>query len=190
MKRSSRYPDKVIAYALAQRSNRVRWKEIQDGIRREFGIRPPSDRRMREWCKEFGGGSNQPEEIFRQTLMEMARAATPWAAFTTQKFVIDQVSTIVDAWRRGEKPWIVGGIIIMSVFEEMVGSDTFEEIIRRYEEARAGRKEKLAGWINVPAAERMSMPAFPSFGQLAKPGSEGSISNSGAQLNKGGSNER
>jgi len=182
MKRKSQYPDKIIAYALAQRSNRARWKEIQDGIRREFGIKPPSDRQMREWCKEFGGGANEPEKILRQTLVEMAKASTPWAAFTTQKFVIDQVSTIVDAWKRGERPWIVGGIIIMSVFEEMVGSDMFEEILRRYEEGRAGRKEKLAGWINLPATERMSVPPFPMFSQLAKPESEGSATNSGAQI--------
>ena len=38
---------------------------------------------------------------------------------------------MVDAWKRGEKPWIVGGIIIMSVFEEMVGSEMLDEILRR-----------------------------------------------------------
>ncbi|MCL0090199.1 hypothetical protein M1O54_07635 [Dehalococcoidia bacterium] len=176
MKRRSQYPGNVIAYALAQRSNRAKWKEIQDGIRREFGIKPPSDRQMREWCKEFGGGSNEPESILRQTLVEMTKASAPWAAFTTQKFVIDQVSTIVDAWKRGEKPWIVGGIIIMSVFEEMVGSEMFDEILRRYEEGRAGRKEKLVGWINLPAIERMSIP-FPMLGQLEEVKHEGSAVN-------------
>ena len=53
----------------------------------------------------------------------------------------------------------------MSVFEEMVGSEMLDEILRRYEEGRAGRKEKLVGWINLPATERMSIP-FPMLGQL------------------------
>ena len=180
MKRKSQYPDKVIAYALAQRSNRAKWKEIQDGIRREFGIKPPSDRQMRKWCKEFGGDSNGPESILRQTLVEMTKASAPWAAFTTQKFVIDQVSTIVDAWKRGEKPWIVGGIIIMSVFEEMVGSDMLDEILHRYEEGRAGRQKKLIGWINLPATERMSLP-FPMSGQLEEPKGGGTTVNPEAE---------
>ena len=38
-------------------------------------------------------------------------------------------------------------------------------LMRYFEEGRAGRKEKLVGWINLPAIERMSIP-FPMLGQL------------------------
>lgn len=55
MKRRSRYPDKVIAYALSMRSRGIKWKQIESGIREAFGIKPPSERQMRDWYKEFSG---------------------------------------------------------------------------------------------------------------------------------------
>jgi len=55
VKRRSHYSDKVIAFALAMRSRGIRWKQIESGIREAFEIKPPSERQMRNWYKEFSG---------------------------------------------------------------------------------------------------------------------------------------
>jgi len=164
MKRRSRYPDKVIAYALAQRGRGTKWKDIVDGIKQEFGIRPPSERQMRDWYKELGGGSADPERLLRESLVQVARATTPLAAFAAQKLAIQQVvPELVEAWRKGESPWIAGGTMIVSMLEQTVGSDTYDAIIRRYQQIREERGEKLVslkdqeallpGWIRTEESE-------------------------------------
>ena len=139
MKRRSRYADKVIAFALAERSRGVKWKEITEGIRREFVIKPPTERQMRDWYKELGGGSADPERLLRENLIKVARATTPIAAFTTQKFVIEQVPTLVEAWKEGKDPWIAGGIMILSMLEQTAGTETFDKILNEYQEMRKGK---------------------------------------------------
>ena len=139
MKRRSRYSDKVIAFALAERRRGVKWKEIVDGIRREFGIKPPTERQMRDWYKELGGGSADPERLLRENLIKVARATTPIAAFTTQKFVIEQVPTLVEAWKQGRDPWIAGGVMILSMLEQTAGTETFDKILDEYQEMRKGK---------------------------------------------------
>ena len=155
MKRRSRYSDKVIAFALTERSRGARWKEVTEGIQRQFGIKPPTERQMREWYKEFGG-TGDPERVLRENLIQVARATTPVAAFTTQKYVMEQVPTLVEAWKEGKDPWIAGGIMVLSMLEQTAGTETFDKILNEYQEIRKGKFTPGIGEQSVgsqPAAD-------------------------------------
>ncbi len=141
MKRKSRYDDKVIAFAVAERKRGVKWKEILDAIGRHFGIKPPTERQMRKWYQEFGVDAVDPEKLLRENLIKVARAATPMAAFATQKFAIEHVPTLVEAWKQGKDPWIAGGIMVLSMLEQSVGSEQFNHMIEEYQKTR---KETIA----------------------------------------------
>jgi hypothetical protein len=138
MKRRSRYPDKVIAYVLAERSKGIRWKEITEGIKQTFGIKPPTERQMRDWYKELGGAGD-PERLLRENMIRVARAATPWAAFATQKNLVEQVPGLVDAWKEGKDPWIFGGIMVLSMLEQTTGTEAFDKILEEYQQVRQGK---------------------------------------------------
>lgn len=136
MKRKSRYNDKVIAFAVAERKRGVKWKEIVDAIGRHFGITPPSDRQMRKWFQEFGVDAVDTERLIRESLVKVARATTPVAAFATQKYVIEQVPSLVEAWKQGKDPWTAGGVMVLSMLEQTVGSERFDQILAEYQKNR------------------------------------------------------
>ncbi len=138
MKRKSRYDDKVIAFAVAERKRGVKGKGIVDAIGRHFGIKPPTERQMRKWYQEFGVDAADPEKLLRENLLKVARATTPVAAFATQKFAIEQVPALVDAWKQGKDPWIAGGVMVLSMLEQTVGSEKFNEILNDYQKERKG----------------------------------------------------
>lgn len=146
MKRRSRYADEVIAYTLAQRAKGVKWKEVTRGIKEEFGITPPSERQMRDWYMEMGVSSADPERVLRERLLQVTRATTPFAIFTAQKQLFQKgIPELVEAWGRNEDPWIAGGTMVLSMLEQTVGAETYDEITRRYEKVRRQRKEQPVG---------------------------------------------
>ena len=138
MKRKSRYNDKVIAFAVAERRRGVKWKEIVEAIGRHFGMKPPTERQMRKWYQEFGVDAVDPEKLLRENLVKVARATTLNAVFTTQKFAVEQVPTLVEAWKQGKDPWTAGGIMVLSLLEQTVGSKRFNRIIVEYQKTRKG----------------------------------------------------
>ncbi len=150
MQRKSRYQDKVMAYVLAQRGKGIKWKEIIEGVRKEFDMKPPSERQMRTWWEKFGGSLTDPERILRQNLIEVVRDTTPLAAFTGQKMLVQKVPELVQAFQRGDDPWIAGGVMVLAQLEETVGSDLYDEIIARYQQSREARKERLPGLGGQP----------------------------------------
>ncbi len=138
MKRKSRYGDKVIAFAVAERRRGVKWKEIVDAIARHFAIKPPTERQMRKWYQEFGVDAADPEKLLRENLVKVARATTPIAAFATQKYAIEQVPALVEAWKQGKDPWTAGGIMVLSMLEQTVGTEKFDQILDEYQKSRKG----------------------------------------------------
>ena len=150
MQRKSRYADKVMAYVLAQRGKGAKWKEIIEGVKQEFNMTPPSERQMRTWFEKFSGNATDPERRLKENLIQVVRDSTPLAAFTGQKLLVQQVPKLVEAWQRGDDPWIAGGMMILSQLEETVGSDLFDDIIARYQQTREARKEKLTGLKGQP----------------------------------------
>lgn len=136
MKRKSRYDDKVIAFAVAERKRGTKWKEVVEAIGRHFAIKPPTERQMRKWYTEFGVDAVDPEILIKESLVKVARATTPIAAFATQKYVIEQVPTLVEAWKQGKDPWTSGGIMVLSMLEQTVGSERFDQILDEYQKTR------------------------------------------------------
>jgi hypothetical protein len=132
VKRKSRYSDEIIAYAVAERSRGVKWKAISEGIARHFAIKSPTERQMRDWFSEFGGDPEDPEKILRENLVKIARATTPLAAFATQKYLLEQVPNLVEAWEQGKDPWTAGGMMVLSILETTVGTDKFNQIQEEY----------------------------------------------------------
>jgi hypothetical protein len=146
MKRRSRYADEVIAYVLAKRAKNVKWNEIKEGIKQEFGLKPPSERQMRDWFHELGGAASDPDRILRERLVQVTKATTPFAIFSAQKLLFEQgIPELVKAWGQGEDPWIAGGTMLLSMLEQTVGSETYNKIIKQYEQIREQRAEKLEG---------------------------------------------
>ena len=138
MKRKSRYGDKVIAFAVAERRRGVKWKEIVNAIARHFAIKPPTERQMRKWYQEFGVDASDPEKLLKENLIKVARATTPIAAFATQKYAIEQVPALVEAWKQGQDPWTAGGIMMLSLLEQTVGTEKFDQILDEYQKSRRG----------------------------------------------------
>ena len=136
MKRKSRYEDKVIAFAVAERRRGVKWKEIVDAIASHFAIKPPTERQMRKWYQEFGVDAVDPEKLLKENLVKVARATTPIAAFATQKYAIEQVPNLVEAYKQGKDPWIAGGIMVLSMLEQTVGTEKFNELLDEYQKTR------------------------------------------------------
>ncbi len=138
MKRKSRYGDKVIAFAVAERRRGVKWKEIVDAIARHFAITPPTERQMRKWYQEYGVDAIDPEKLMKENLVKVARATTPIAAFATQKYAIEQVPALVEAWKQGKDPWTAGGIMVLSMLEQTVGTEKFNQLLEEYQKSRIG----------------------------------------------------
>lgn len=136
MKRKSRYDDKVIAFAVAERKRGTRWKEIVEAIGRHFGMKPPTERQMRKWYQEFGVDAEDPEKLLKENLIKVARATNPIAAFAAQKLAIEQVPTLVEAWKQGKDLWVAGGLMILSMLEQSVGTDKFDQILTEFKENR------------------------------------------------------
>lgn len=151
MRRKSRYGDKVVAFAVAERKRGVKWKAIVEAIGRHFGIKPPTERQMRKWFQEFGVDDTDPEKLLRENLVKVARATTPIAAFATQKYLIEKVPMLVDALNQGKDVWIAGGAMVLSMLEQMVGSEKFNRIVEEYQKTRTGLVAPMMAENDVPS---------------------------------------
>ncbi|MHC4104639.1 MAG: hypothetical protein ACYSR9_06850 [Planctomycetota bacterium] len=58
MKQGTRYPEKVMVFAVSRRLTGEKWKDVREAIRAEFGIEPPTERRMRDWVNNWGDASS------------------------------------------------------------------------------------------------------------------------------------
>jgi hypothetical protein len=91
---------------------------------------------MRKWFDEYGAEEADPEKLLKENLVKVARATTPIAAFATQKYVIEQVPALVEAWKQGKDPWIAGGVMMLTTLEQTVGTERFNQILEEYQKNR------------------------------------------------------
>jgi len=153
MKRRSRYSEEVIAFALEQRGKGIKWKEIMAGIAREFKTKPPSERQMRSWYRYYGGGTDK-DRLVRETLVKIVRDSTPAIAFQTQQYAVQQgIPTLIDHYQRLKDPYLAGTVMMLSLLEQMVGSEVYEKGIEMYQEDRERRGGKIIGWVHAPASQ-------------------------------------
>jgi hypothetical protein len=146
MKQGARFPENVIAFALTERSRGKRWKDIQTAIKQEFQIEPPTERQMRRWYGEYGGGTIDRDKLLRETLIKSIRASTPALALAAQDTVIEKgLPALLAAYERiGSKymqkddPAVVAGLFLLLQLEQNLGAK-FDEVLRRYQEIRGGK---------------------------------------------------
>ena len=146
-----KYSEKIIAFALTERSRGVRWNDIQNSIRQAFQIQPPSERRMRSWYKEHGGGSIDLEKALREASIKVGRDSMVVAGLATQQLALQQgIPTLLKALRQNKDPRIASVIMILSTLEHMVGSEVYEKGIRKYQQKRRRRAQntKITGWLS------------------------------------------
>jgi hypothetical protein len=140
MTRGSRFSEKIIAFALTERSRGKRWKDIQNSIKQEFQISvPPTTRQMLNWYKEYGGSAIDQEKILREAQIRVVKDLTPMVAFATQQWAIQQIPKVEEARRKNLDPWMVQGVGLLRMFEQTVGSDLYDKVIEEYEQERKQR---------------------------------------------------
>lgn len=147
MKRGTRFSEKVVAFALTERSRGKRWNDIINAIRETFHIEPPTERQMRNWYREYGGGTIDQDKLLRESLIKMARESTPVLALAAQQNVIERgIPRLLQAFERKgtkyvqkEDPAVVIGLFLLSFLEENLGAK-FDEVLRRYQEIRGGKE--------------------------------------------------
>lgn len=141
-----RFSEKIIAFALAERNRGFQWQDIRDSIRQVFQIQPPSERQMRTWYHQYGGGSIGTEETVREALIKAARESIPVVAVATHQLAVQQgIPVFLKALRQHRDPGVAGVVMILSTLEQMVGSEAFEKGMEKYQ-----RKRKVTGWMNEP----------------------------------------
>ena len=139
-----RFSGKIIAFALAQRSQGFQWQDIRDSIRQVFQIQPPSERQMRNWYHQYGGSSTGVEETVREALIKAARESIPVVAVATQQIAVQQgIPVLLKALRQHRDPGVAGVVMILSTLEQMVGSEAYEKGVEKYQ-----RRRKITGWLN------------------------------------------
>lgn len=146
MKRGTRFSEKVVAFVLTERSRGKRWSDIINAVRETFNIEPPSERQMRTWYRDYGGGSIDQEKLLRESLIKIVRDITPVAALAAQQTAIQQgMPELLQAFERKgsgfiqkDDPAVVIGVFMLSFLEKSLG-EKFEEALRRYQEIRGGK---------------------------------------------------
>jgi len=145
-KRGRRFPEKIIAFVVTERSRGVRWKDIRNAVKQEFQIRPPSERQMRSWYDEYHGGSIELEKMLRETLIKATRNSISAAALATHNLALQQgIPALLKALRQNKDPRLAGAVMILSTLEQMVGSELYERGIKEYQQER--KKMPITGWL-------------------------------------------
>lgn len=147
MKRGTRFSEKIVAFVLTERSRGKRWKDIINAVRETFHIEPPSERQMRTWYREYGGGIIDQEKLLRETLIKITKDSTPLLALAAQQNVIERgIPRLLQAFEKKgsglaqkEDPAVVIGLFLLSFLEENLGGK-FDEVLKRYQEIRGGIK--------------------------------------------------
>ena len=143
MKKGTKFSEKVVAFALTERSRGKRWKDIENAIRQEFQIEPPSERQMRNWYREYGGGAIDQDKLLRESLIKIIRDSTPIWALTAQQIAMEKgLPRLLQTFERQgakymqkEDPAVAIGLSLLFYMEETLG-EKFDEVLRRYRETR------------------------------------------------------
>jgi len=146
VKRGTRFSEKVVAFVLTERSRGKRWSDVTNAVREAFQIEPPTERQMRNWYREYGGGAIDQEKLLRETLIKMVRDSTPVVALAAQQNVIERgIPRLLQAFEKKgsgfvqkEDPAVVIGVFLLAFLEENLG-DKFDEALRRYQEIKGGK---------------------------------------------------
>jgi len=143
MKRGTRFSEKVVAFVLTERSRGKRWNDIINAVKETFHIEPPTERQMRNWYREYGGGEINQDKLLRGCLIRIMKDTTPVAALAAQQYLQEKgIPGLLQAFEKKgtkyvqkEDPIVVMGLLLLSQLEQNLG-DKFDEVLRRYQEIK------------------------------------------------------
>ncbi|MBM3155276.1 MAG: hypothetical protein FJ008_08090 [Chloroflexi bacterium] len=132
----ARFRANVKLYALDERANGKRWREIQKGIKERFDVEPPTVRAMQKWEK----GLNRV--VLSHELMQEAERQMPAAKLeVSQRLVQGLIPLLLEAKDAGQDLELAGWKWFFALLETQLGSAKFEYIISEYLAERTRTKQ-------------------------------------------------
>jgi hypothetical protein len=127
-----RFSDKVVTFAVSRRAHGMKWDAIRDGIREEFKITPPTERRMRDWVKLYEQIQTQKTARFVSVKVPK-RIMAVYAKTRDTSMLMDvserMVNAIYDAWRHKKNPMTTWALEMMRRIRRITGDKAFDEAI-------------------------------------------------------------
>ena len=128
-----RFSDKVVTFAVSMRARGMKWKAIRDGIREEFKITPPTERRMRDWVKLYEQIQTRKTANFVSVKVPK-RIMAVYAKTRDTSMLMDvserMVTSIYDAWKHKENPMTIWALEMMRRIRRVAGDKVFDEAIQ------------------------------------------------------------
>ena len=129
------YSHDVRAEAIARRYQGTEWKEIQAAIQHKYGVKP-SIRQMQKWFEDYQGTTDDPTGVkyVAKVIEDAANLARPLAQ---AKMMAD----VMPLWLKLQKEhnlsvFDAGWVAFLSFFENQVGRENFDRIVKNYLEDR------------------------------------------------------
>jgi hypothetical protein len=143
MGKGTRYPDKVIQFAVFRRIRGEPWKNIQTAITKEFKISPPTIRRMRDWVKLWEDLKNMPPSVKFVSAKVPKRIWAVYAKTRDNSMLMDVsrsfVESIYNAWKQRKDPMAAWALEMLHRMEQTAGPGSLGAAIAEYQ------KEKTSG---------------------------------------------
>jgi len=138
-RRNTRYPDKVVTFAVSQRATGVPWDKIRRDITKLFKIEPPTARRMRDWVKLWGEIKAKKAGKYVTFNIPKRWSGVFEKTHDMQQYIVLStriMSGVYNAWQRRDDPMAAWVLEILHIIEEVAGRKAFDDALTRYQEER------------------------------------------------------
>jgi hypothetical protein len=126
-----RYSPQVKLYAIEQRRSGESWREVQEAIRKRFGIPPPSIRGMEKWEKEISR-----EQLRRMVSEEDRKGLSPEEVAGLQQMAETLIPALWQARNISEDLELQAWLVFLSIVELQLGADNFDRLLSQYQTRR------------------------------------------------------
>lgn len=133
-----RFSAQVKLYALEQRRAGKVWKRVQEGVREEFKIPPPSIRAMQKWEKAID------RDALSRMIAEEAKRKLPQSQEAALQQVVEGLIPVL--WRAKDAGGDLerqGWFWLFGVMERQLGSEKFERFVSEYMSWRSGSATRV-----------------------------------------------
>lgn len=127
-----RYSPQVKLYAIEQRRSGESWREVQEDIRKRFGIPSPSIRGMEKWEKEIG-----QEQLRRMVSEEDRKGLSPEEVAGLQQMAKRLIPALWKARNISEDLELQAWLVFLSIVEMQLGADNFDRLLSQYQTRRS-----------------------------------------------------
>lgn len=127
-----RYSPQVKLYAIEQRRSGESWREVQEDIRKRFGIPSPSIRGMEKWEKEISR-----EQLRRMVSEEDRKGLSPEEVAGLQQMAKRLIPALWKARNISEDLELQAWLVFLSIVEMQLGADNFDRLLSQYQTRRS-----------------------------------------------------